>query len=80
MGEGGAVTEMDDTWIDEHWIDWENEAKAAIKAINEMASLETSNAYYAGFVECSKHTPWDDMFDWAALKSLEYAKNKSHDE
>lgn len=45
-------------------------------AVNRRAFDMLANAYYDGFVEATKHRPWDDMFDWAALKGQQYARDK----
>lgn len=42
-------------------------------AVEGFYNERLGTAYYDGFVECSKRTPWDDMFDWAAVKGRHYA-------
>lgn len=44
------------------------------EAAQRRACELIANAYYEGFVECSKHQPWEDMFDWAALKGQDHAR------
>ena len=53
--------------------------QAAIHAIEHAAIMlmgEVGNAFYEGFREAIGKEPWDDCYDYAAVKGRDYALEK----
>ena len=53
--------------------------QAAIHAIEHAAIMlmgEVGNAFYDGFRDAIGKEPWDDCYDYAAVKGRDYAREK----
>lgn len=53
--------------------------QAAIHAIEHAAIMlmgEVGNAFYEGFRDAIGEEPWDDCYDYAAVKGQDYAREK----